>query len=449
MNNNKTRLAPLHLVSLVTTDMAGMTRGRSLPEAELEDQLSTGCGWVPANSALTPQDVIASDNPWGSHGDLRLLPDLASRARVAAGPDADAPPLDFVQGNLVETDGTPWPVCPRTLLNDEIERYRAQFGLKVLAAFEHEFNLLGLPSQEPTAPAFSLQAQRILGNFPGWLMSALDEAGAEPEMFLPEYGHAQYEVTCRPIHGVAAADRAVIVREVTREIARQSGLRSCFSPLMQVGGVTTGVHLHISLQTLEGAPVMYQSGAENDLSPLAKHWAAGVLRHLPALCAITAPTAISYLRLKPHQWSSSYACLGSRNREAALRICPVTRLGGRDPARQFNLEYRSMDATASPHLAMAAVLIAGRLGIEQQLPLGAVTDIDPDSMSEEERNIRGICALPQDLASALKLLTDDQQLCEQIPGPLLQTYFAMKREELALTKDMSAEELCVRYANLY
>jgi glutamine synthetase len=44
---------------------------------------------VPANSALTPQDIIASTNPWGAYGDLRLIPDLSSRVTVGNGPDAE------------------------------------------------------------------------------------------------------------------------------------------------------------------------------------------------------------------------------------------------------------------------------------------------------------------------------------------------------------------------
>lgn len=446
MNNDNS--VPTPLISLVTTDLAGITRGRSLPAADLEQQMAIGCGWVPANSALTPQDVIAADNPWGCHGDLRLVPDPASRVRVTHGPDAAAPALDFIQGNLIDLDGSPWPGCLRTLLGEEVERYRDLLGLQVTAAFEHEFTVDGL-SGEKAPPAFSLQAQRALGAFPGWLMSALEQAGAEPEMFLPEYGRRQYEVTCRPTQGVAAADRAVALREVTREIARQCGLHSCFSPLMAPGAVTTGVHLHISLQRLDGTPTLYQEGGLNDLSPLGAHWAAGVLRHLPALCALTAPTAVSYLRLKPHQWSAAYACLGVRNRESALRICPVTRLGGRDPARQFNLEFRPLDATACPHLAMAAVLIAGRLGIEQRLALGAVTDVDPDSLGEAERHARGIRALPGSLGEALARLSEDAAFCAELPKPLLATFLAMKRQELALTADLADEELCQRYAELY
>ena len=51
------------------------------------------------------------------------------------------------------------------------------------------------------------------------LMAALDEAGVEPEVFLPEYGRDQFEVSCAPAIGEASADRAVAVREITREIA--------------------------------------------------------------------------------------------------------------------------------------------------------------------------------------------------------------------------------------
>ncbi len=361
--------------------------------------------------------------------------------------DACATHTPDLHGNLVETDGTPWPACPRGLLLAEVERYRDS-GLQVIAAFEHEFSLLGLPGERPAA-AFSLQAQRAAGQFPGWLVSALAQAGTEPEMFLPEYGQRQYEVTCRPAQGVAAADRAVNVREVTREVARQMGLRTCFAPLPAPGAVTNGVHLHLSLQHADGSPLLYEPGRPNDLSELGEHWAAGVLAHLPALCALTAPTAASYLRLKPHHWSAAYACLGLRNREAALRICPVVSVGGKPLGKQYNLEFRPMDATACPHLAMAAVLIAGRLGIERRLPLRALADVDPHGLSDEERQARGIQALPATLGDALDCLQRDETLCAELPKPLLDTYLAMKRHELALTAGLSDDDLCRHYAELY
>ncbi|PCR93122.1 glutamine synthetase [Pseudomonas fluorescens] len=440
------RLSPLPMTTIVTTDLIGITRGRSFPSDELEHYQATGCGWVPANSALTPQDIIASSNPWGAYGDLRLIPDLTSRVTVGNGPDTAAPALDFIHGDIRETDGRPWGACPRTLLRDEIERYRDQLGLQVNAAFEHEFNLHAGFAEHL---AFSLEAQRQGAEFGGWLLSALRAGGVEPEMFLPEYGKHQYEITCRPTLGVAAADRAVNVREITREIARQMGLDLSFAPKTAAEAVCNGVHLHVSLLDLAGQPMLYDAGTSNGLSTLGQHWAAGVLHYLPALCAFTAPTPVSYERLQPHHWSASYACLGQQNREAALRICPTVSLGSKSVARQYNLEFRAMDATASPHLAMAALLIAGRLGIEQRLALNAITDEIPDSLNDEQREARGIVALPASLAQALECLRRSEALMAALPAPLLDTYFALKTEELALTEQLSPADLCEHYARLY
>ncbi|MEZ1324039.1 glutamine synthetase [Pseudomonas fluorescens] len=440
------RLTPLPMTTLVTTDLIGITRGRSFPTDELEHYQAAGCGWVPANSALTPQDIIASTNPWGAYGDLRLIPDLGSRVTVGNGPDVDAPALDFIHGDIRETDGRPWGACPRTLLRDEIERYRDELGLQVNAAFEHEFNLHAGFAEHL---AFSLEAQRQGAEFGGWLLSALRAGGVEPEMFLPEYGKHQYEITCRPTLGVAAADRAVNVREITREIARQMGLDLSFAPKTAADAVCNGVHLHVSLLDLAGQPMLYDAGTSNGLSSLGQHWAAGILHYLPALCAFTAPTPVSYERLQPHHWSASYACLGQQNREAALRICPTVTLGGKSVAQQFNLEFRAMDATASPHLAMAALLIAGRLGIEQRLALNAITDEIPDSLNDEQRQARGIIALPASLAQALDCLRNSGAFTAWLPKPLLDTYFALKTEELALTEQLSPADLCEHYARLY
>jgi len=440
------RLTPLPLTTLVTTDLTGITRGRSFPTDELEHYQATGCGWVPANSALTPQDIIASTNPWGAYGDLRLIPDLSSRVTVSNGPDVNAPALDFLHGDVRETDGRPWGACPRTLLRDEIERYRDALGLQVNAAFEHEFNLHAGVAEHL---AFSLQAQRQGAEFGGWLLSALRAGGVEPEMFLPEYGKHQYEITCRPALGVAAADRAVNVREISREIARQMVLDLSFAPKTKADGVCNGVHLHVSLLDLAGQPMLYDAGTSNGLSSIGQHWAAGILHYLPALCAFTAPTPVSYQRLQPHHWSASYACLGQQNREAALRICPTVSLGGKSVAQQFNVEFRAMDATASPHLAMAALLIAGRLGIEQRLALNAITDEIPDSLNAEQRKARGIVALPASLAQALECLRNSPSFTEWLPKPLLDTYYALKTEELALTEQLSPADLCEHYARLY
>ncbi len=74
------------------------------------------------------------------------------------------------------------------------------------------------------------------------------------------------------------------------------------------------------------------------MSKLTESFADGMLNYIDSILAMTAPSAISYLRLIPHRWSATYNNIGFLDREASLRICPVT---SRDPlyaADQFNIE---------------------------------------------------------------------------------------------------------------
>lgn len=129
------------LVTFITTDYAGITRGRSLPAADLQPGTGQSMGWVPANMSLTPFDVIADSNPWGSAGDLRLLADIVARFRVDL-PGA-ATPFDVMISDITDLAGAPWPLCPRGMLKAAVADLRAQTGLQIRASFEHEFQLFG------------------------------------------------------------------------------------------------------------------------------------------------------------------------------------------------------------------------------------------------------------------------------------------------------------------
>ena len=171
------------LVGFLHSDLSGLNRGRSVPASELESRLEAGVGWVPADQALTPFGPIAEPNPWGSAGDLRLLPDRATEVRVDL---PEVSPLHFFLCDAANTDGSPWDSCPRTFLKDTLVRLERETGLRLVASFEHEFLLLG-PTLEK-GPGFSFEAQRLVEPFGPLVMSALRQASLGPETFLPEYG---------------------------------------------------------------------------------------------------------------------------------------------------------------------------------------------------------------------------------------------------------------------
>jgi glutamine synthetase len=280
-------------------------------------------------------------------------------------------------------------------------------------------------------------------------MAALRMAGVEPESYLPEYGPRQYEVTCAPALGVTAADRAVVVREIARATARCFGHHLSFSPTVTPDVVGNGVHIHMSLLDREGRPVTYDSNAPHGLSVPAGRFVAGILHHARALCALTAPSVVSYLRLIPHRWSAAWSNLGYRDREACVRICPVDETPSAQIANQFNIEFRAADATASPYIALGAMVRAGLDGLKQNLPTPEVTVVDPGTLGDDERARYRIARLPQSLDEALKALVDDPTAKSWLSEALFDAYLRHKRCELGLMAELDQAARCSRYKEAY
>ena len=441
-------MSPPELVFLAVCDLGAITRGRAVLASELQDHLGAGVGWVPANSALTPLGPLAEPNPFGPVGDLRLLPDPETHARVGS-PPHDAP-LELVLCDIVETDGRPWSCCPRTFLKNALATLREQAGAAVTASFEHEFQLLRGEQDDPRPP-FSLAALRAAEPFASTLMGALAEAGTEPERLFPEFAAHQFEVPVVPAPGLESADRSVLLRAVVHEIARREGLRATFVPLLDPAEAGNGVHIHISLQDEDGTALLHDPAAPSGLSELGGRFAAGVLAHAGALSALCAPSPVSAERLRPHRWSAGAVCLADRNREALLRIPPtVTLAGGGDAApAQMRLEFRGADAAANPYLALGAVVLAGLDGIRRELPAPPILDRDPAQLDEEQARRFGVGAMPESLQASLDALAQDTEARSWLQPLLLDAYTSLKRSELSAIAELPLEEACRRYAAVY
>jgi glutamine synthetase len=433
------------LVALVCCDLGAIVRGRAVNARDLDEHLRAGVGWVPANHALTPLGPVAEPNPFGSTGDLRLLPDGATRARVEAG--GESGPLELILCDIVETDGRPWQCCPRGFLRDALRELERDLGARASASFEHEFQLL--PADEEPAPPFTLDALRRVEPLPAELVGALVEAGVEPQRFFAEYAPQQFEIPVAPAEGLASADRAVVLRVLVRELARRRGMRASFTPLADPEQAGNGVHIHLSLEDADGAPLLYDAARPACLSELGGRFAAGILRHARALSALTAPSPVSGARLRPHRWSAGAVCLAQRNREALLRIPPVIALGGADPAGQLHLEYRGADAAANPHLALAAIVRAGLEGVRAELPAPALLECDPAQLDAEQAERFGVGALPATLAESLQALADDATVHGWMTPLLYDAYTSVKRAEVAAAEGLRLEEVCERYAAIY
>jgi glutamine synthetase len=373
------------------------------------------------------------------------VPDPKARFRVR--PEGSATDLDMVMSDITNLDGTPWVCCPRTFLKQALADLKHETGLSLVASFEHEFQILN--ANWRNAPAFSLQALRRTDPFASNLMASLRTAGLEPEVFIAEYGKDQYEVSLAPSDGITAADRAVALREITRELARNMGWRASFAPKTVTDGVGNGVHMHFSFKDEKGIPALYDAENPGCVSNVGGSFVAGILQHLPALIAFTAPSPISGLRLLPHHWSASYTWFGNQDREASLRICPVPRIGKSDPAKAFNIEYRPADATACPHLALGVMVRAGLEGIREKLAAPELFAGDPAKLTAAERFEQGLHPLPSNLPSAIDKMLADTTVTSWFDPVAIETYVGMKRMEIKLAGNKVDDAMCLRYSEIY
>ncbi len=428
---------------LLWHDLVGITRTRGVPSRSLSDRAAHGLGWACAGQALTPfEDIV--DNPWGPMDEVRQTPDLETRFTIPG--NDTAPPLSAVICDSLADNGTPWSCCGRSFLKAALEDLKTETGLSVVSAVEHEYSLEG-PAIVARTP-FSLAAAREVQPYLLELEHCLRAVGAEPFSIEPEYGLGQYEVAGSPVLGLAGADVSLITRETIRAVAQRHGLAASFTPKPTPDAVGNGAHLHISLADETGRNVAYEAGAPLSLSPLARHFAAGILAHLNALVAFTAPAPISYHRLGPHHWSCGFRAIGLQNREAAIRVIP----GRGDKAgrrKGHNLEFRPIDGIASPYLALGVLVRAGLEGIRGKLELMEPLTGDPADLTEAERTARGIAILPTSLEAALAALEADTTVCGWFGQDFLATYLALKRWEVDFAAKTPTAELFARYRSAY
>jgi glutamine synthetase len=433
------------LTALVCCDLGAIVRGRAVLTDDLEEHVRQGIGWVPANHSLTPLGSLAEQSPFDSRGDLRLLPDVDTRARVD-GADDGVLPLDLMLCDIVETDGSPWGCCPRRFLRESLRELEQECSLRVECSFEHEFQLL---RESAPPPPFSLEAQRLAEPFASDAMAALVQAGARPERFFAEFAAHQYELPVAAAGGLDGADRAVVLREVVRDVARRGGLRATFVPLLDPSGPGNGVHIHIGLLDASGRNALYEQGAPAHMSAVGMSFAAGILAHAPALSALTAPSPVSGMRLAPHHWSAGAVSLGERNREALLRIPPLVELGGVGLERQLRLEYRGADAAANPYLALGAIVRAGLDGLRRGLPPPPLLEVDPGTLEGSDAQRFGVGGLPATLGQALDALAGDDTARSWMDARMYEAYVGVKLAELAAARKLEIGEVCSRYAHIY
>ena len=256
------------------------------------------------------------------------------------------------------------------------------------------------------------------------MMLTMIQAGIDVEAQHHEVATAgQCEIDMRFQELVRMADQMCLYKYIVRNVARRHGKTVTFMPKPLYGDNGSGMHTHISLWK-EGHPLFAGSGYAG-LSEMALHAMGGILRHAPALLAITNPTTNSYKRLVPGYEAPVNLAYSQRNRSASCRI-PMYSAS----PKTKRIEFRCPDPTCNPYLAFAAILLAAIDGIQNKINPGPPLDRDIYDLPPEE--LAKVPKAPGSLDEALAALERDHDFLlrgDVFTEDVIATWIHFKREK--------------------
>jgi glutamine synthetase len=425
-------------VRFVFVDHAGIPKCKAVYRDGFGRRAEAGVGLAKGVLALDPSGALHPESGLSPVGECRLVPDLSTLT-----PLPFAPGQAMVSCDMTEPDAsTPWSGCPRGALKRALGALAGR-GYRSVASYEAEFYVWGPEGPLDRTPYAGSFALTPAADFMAELARTLEAMGIRPEQCHAEVGHGNLELSVGEDEALAAADGRVKVLEAIRGVAHRMGLGTTMAPKPYLDAAGNGHHLHVSLYEGEDPVLFDASGA---LSDPGRGFVAGLLEHLPAVMAFTAPSPNSYQRLAPGMWASAFAAYGPDNREAAIRL--ASPVAGRESATA-NVEIKPVDVTSNPYLALAAVLAAGMDGMDRNLDPGEPTLVDPATLGDEQRAARGIRPLPASPDEALDALEGDGVLVEALGEPLVRTHVAVARAQAAMARDLAPERVAATTADLY
>jgi len=337
--------------------------------------------------AYLKQTGIASQSFWGPEAEFFLFNDV----RYSSGTNSSFYSVDSVEGWWKSAEDA------KPNLGAQIAPKRGYF---------------------PTPPADTLQDIRSK------IVLALMAAEIDVEVHHHEVATAgQCEIDLRFDSLVSMADKLTKYKYIVKTVARTNGLTATFMPKPLFGDNGSGMHVHQSLWK-DNKNVFFSESGYAGLSDTAKYYIGGLLKHAPALLALTSPTTNSYRRLVPGFEAPVNLAYSQRNRSA---ICRIPVYSKSEKAKR--IEFRAPDPSSNPYLCFSALLMAGLDGIQNKIDPGDPMDKDLYDLPAEE--LKKIKQVPGSLDKVLDELEADHEFLlkgDVFTPDFIETYIAYKRE---------------------
>lgn len=430
----------LQSVRVSFVDQHGLLRSKTIPASGLAPVFRSGVSCV---STLLSKDTsgITVFKAFNADGGLGVA-EMAGAADVVMVPDPttfhSVPWADGTGRILCDLrfqNGEKVPFCSRGVFRSALDRAGAA-GYGYLTGIEIEFHLYRRAEHAPNADGIGKcthptpveainHGTQLLSEDRGdevepvarRIREVLDRMGIHLRSFEMEYGANQLEVTLDPAEGLRSADTVVFLRSTIKQVARRHGYHATFMCRPQItDSKSSGWHLHQSLVGDGSRNAFVPDDGDGPISPVGRHFIAGLLAHAKAACVFANPTLNGYKRFQPYSMAPDRIAWARDNRGAMIRLVGSAEEG------TTHIENRVGESAANPYLYMASQLHSGLAGIEASLPLTASAD-DPYT-TEAAR-------LPANLREAVDALEADKVLAKAMGAQFTAYYAAIKRAEIA------------------
>ena len=256
------------------------------------------------------------------------------------------------------------------------------------------------------------------------MLLALEALGVEIEVHHHEVGTAgQAEIDMRFDSLVNMGDKLLKYKYAVKNVARKHGKTVTLMPKPVFQDNGSGMHVHQSIWK-NGRNQFFAAGTYGDLSETAVHYIGGILKHAPALLALTNPTTNSYRRLVPGYEAPINLIYSMRNRSAAVRIPVYSK-----SEKAKRVECRFPDPTCNGYLAFSAMLMAGLDGVQNKIMPPEPMDKDLYDLPPEE--LGKIESTPGDLSQVLDALEADHEFLlkgDVFTPDVIENWISYKRE---------------------
>lgn len=332
--------------------------------------------------------------------------------------------------DLLSPEGGEMPNCSRSNLKRELAKMNAMCFTTMNIGFEPEFFLLKSKKYATVKKADLVNT----GNYCSGestddctvirreIMHELMRAGLDVICANAERATSQHEITYRYRDALSACDTLLLVKFLIKTIAKAHGYHATFMPKLVKKVNGSGLHTNISLATATNKNIFTGSGTEI-ISPTAKAFTAGVLKHARALAFLTNPSINSYKRLIPGYEAPVNVCWSNANRSAMIRVPG-------EGAESARIEIRCTDSTANPYLAVSGILAAGLDGIKSKLVVADPVGTNAYELTDVEKKKMKLACLPCCLTEALAEFALSNIIKSAVTPEIAETLIRMKTEEV-------------------